>query len=155
MSFTYAGYSCTAAAWRCVGVTKKSPARAGRSDAARDHGLLETGRCGNTVSLDRYGLAGYAATKAGVLALTQELAYQWGARGVRVNAIAPSFFPTATTGWLQDPDQVAWISTQAPIGRPAPRRRTRRPADLSGQRRLQLRHRPNPVRRRRLDLPQP
>ena len=71
-----------------------------------------------TVSLDRYGLAGYAATKAAVVALTRELAYQWGARGVRVNAIAPSFFPTATTGWLQDPDQVAWICTQAPLGRP-------------------------------------
>ena len=36
-----------------------------------------------TVSLDRYGLAGYAATKAAVVALTRELAAQWGRRGVR------------------------------------------------------------------------
>ncbi len=71
-----------------------------------------------TISLDRYGLAGYAATKAGVVALTRELAAQWGARGVRVNALAPSFFPSATSGWLQDPDQVAWISAHAPLGRP-------------------------------------
>jgi len=33
-----------------------------------------------SVSLDRYGLAGYGAAKAGVVALTRELAYQWGGR---------------------------------------------------------------------------
>jgi NAD(P)-dependent dehydrogenase (short-subunit alcohol dehydrogenase family) len=71
-----------------------------------------------SISLDRYGLAGYAATKAGVVALTRELAAQWGARGVRVNALAPSFFPSNTSGWLQDPDQVAWISAHAPLARP-------------------------------------
>jgi len=71
-----------------------------------------------TISLDRYGLAGYAATKAGVVALTRELAAQWGRRGIRVNALAPSFFPSATSGWLQDPEQVAWISANAALGRP-------------------------------------
>jgi NAD(P)-dependent dehydrogenase (short-subunit alcohol dehydrogenase family) len=70
------------------------------------------------ISLDRYGLAGYAATKAAVVALTRELAAQWGDRGVRVNALAPSFFPGATTGWLQDPDQVAWIRAHTRLGRP-------------------------------------
>ena len=79
-----------------------------------------------SVSLDRYGLAGYGAAKAGVVALTRELAYQWGGRGVRVNALAPSFFPSATTGWLADPDQVAWISANAPLGRPP------RPEELDG-----------------------
>jgi NAD(P)-dependent dehydrogenase (short-subunit alcohol dehydrogenase family) len=71
-----------------------------------------------TTSLDRYGLAGYAASKAAVVALTRELAAQWASRGVRVNAISPCFFPSDTTGWLRDPDQVAWISQRAPIGRP-------------------------------------
>jgi NAD(P)-dependent dehydrogenase (short-subunit alcohol dehydrogenase family) len=78
------------------------------------------------VSLDRYGLAGYGATKAGIVALTRELAYQWGRRGVRVNALAPSFFPSGTTGWLADRDQVAWISANTPLGRPP------RPAELDG-----------------------
>ena len=36
--------------------------------------------------------AGYAASKAGLMGLTRELAASWGRRGVRVNAIAPGFF---------------------------------------------------------------
>jgi NAD(P)-dependent dehydrogenase (short-subunit alcohol dehydrogenase family) len=36
--------------------------------------------------------AGYAASKAGLMALTRELAATWGPQGIRVNAIAPGFF---------------------------------------------------------------
>jgi gluconate 5-dehydrogenase len=36
--------------------------------------------------------APYAATKAGLLGLTRELAASWGRKGIRVNAIAPGFF---------------------------------------------------------------
>lgn len=36
--------------------------------------------------------AGYAATKAGLMGLTRELAASWGRQGIRVNAIAPGFF---------------------------------------------------------------
>lgn len=35
---------------------------------------------------------GYAASKAGVMGLTRELAASWGRDGIRVNAIAPGFF---------------------------------------------------------------
>jgi gluconate 5-dehydrogenase len=35
---------------------------------------------------------GYAASKAGVMGLTRELAASWGREGIRVNAIAPGFF---------------------------------------------------------------
>ena len=36
--------------------------------------------------------AGYAASKAGLMGLTRELAASWGQYGIRVNAIAPGFF---------------------------------------------------------------
>jgi len=36
----------------------------------------------------------YSASKGGVIALTRDLACKWGGRGIRVNAIAPGWFPT-------------------------------------------------------------
>jgi gluconate 5-dehydrogenase len=35
---------------------------------------------------------GYAASKAGLIGMTRELAASWGRQGIRVNAIAPGFF---------------------------------------------------------------
>jgi NAD(P)-dependent dehydrogenase (short-subunit alcohol dehydrogenase family) len=40
---------------------------------------------------------GYAASKAGLIGLTRELAGTWGRDGIRVNAIAPGFFPSRLT----------------------------------------------------------
>jgi NAD(P)-dependent dehydrogenase (short-subunit alcohol dehydrogenase family) len=36
--------------------------------------------------------AAYAASKAGLVGLTRELAASWGRQGIRVNAVAPGFF---------------------------------------------------------------
>lgn len=42
--------------------------------------------------------AAYAASKAGLLGLTRDLAAQWtGRKGIRVNALAPGFFPSEMT----------------------------------------------------------
>ena len=48
-------------------------------------GLLGTGR----------GNAAYSATKGAIAALTKELACEWGAKGIRVNAVAPCWFQTS------------------------------------------------------------
>jgi len=39
-------------------------------------------------------VSGYTAAKGGLIALTRELAAKWAQYGIRVNAIAPGFFPT-------------------------------------------------------------
>lgn len=47
--------------------------------------------------------AAYAASKAGLIGLTRDLAQQWsGRRGIRVNAIAPGFFTSEMTDQYQD-----------------------------------------------------
>jgi NAD(P)-dependent dehydrogenase (short-subunit alcohol dehydrogenase family) len=43
------------------------------------------------------GLAGYAASKAGVVALTQTTAIEWGPSGVRCNCVSPGQVPTPAT----------------------------------------------------------
>jgi len=62
--------------------------------------------------------ASYTASKGAVVSLTRELAVQWARRGVRVNSLAPGFFPTEMTeGMLDDERSMAWVRSNAPIPR--------------------------------------
>ncbi|GAC55569.1 SDR family NAD(P)-dependent oxidoreductase [Gordonia amicalis] len=55
--------------------------------------------------------AAYAASKAGVIGLTRDLAQQWGTRkGIRVNAIAPGFFESEMT----DTYKPGYLDSQMP-----------------------------------------
>jgi NAD(P)-dependent dehydrogenase (short-subunit alcohol dehydrogenase family) len=63
-------------------------------------------------------MAAYNATKAALINLTRQLAVQWGESGVRVNALAPGYFPTELTGFLADPVFDRSIREHTLLGRP-------------------------------------
>lgn len=61
---------------------------------------------------------GYMATKAAVINLTKTLACSWADRGVRVNALAPGWFPSEMTGpWLGNSLFLKHIEAQTPMAR--------------------------------------
>jgi len=63
--------------------------------------------------------AGYVASKGAVVNMTRELGAQWARRGVRVNAIAPAFFPSEITeDMFSDERSMAWLRKKTPAGRP-------------------------------------
>ena len=60
--------------------------------------------------------AGYAASKGALIALTRDLAVKWARHGIRVNALAPGFFPTKmTAGVLAQAERM--IARIVPLGR--------------------------------------
>ena len=60
----------------------------------------------------------YAASKAGLVNLTRELAVQWAKRGVRVNALCPGYFDTELThAMFEDERSTKWIARNASMGR--------------------------------------
>jgi NAD(P)-dependent dehydrogenase (short-subunit alcohol dehydrogenase family) len=62
--------------------------------------------------------ASYAASKAGLLHLTRELAVQWASRGVRVNAIAPGWYPSELTDVAFEIKPFrAWLHENTPMER--------------------------------------
>jgi NAD(P)-dependent dehydrogenase (short-subunit alcohol dehydrogenase family) len=60
--------------------------------------------------------AAYAASKAGLIGLTRELAASWGRNNIRVNAIAPGFFPSRLTEAVIDQADET-MKQISPIGR--------------------------------------
>lgn len=76
----------------------------------------------NTASVGAHvgepGLGAYCAAKHGVLGLTKNAALEYGARGIRVNAISPGATSTAMlANWIADPKVVEMLNTKHPIGR--------------------------------------
>lgn len=56
------------------------------------------------------GQANYAASKAGIIALTKTVAKELGSRGIRANAIAPGFILTDMTKALSDETLKSFVS---------------------------------------------
>tara|TARA_B100000676_G_scaffold310733_1_gene378201 strand:+ start:3035 stop:3913 length:879 start_codon:yes stop_codon:yes gene_type:complete len=88
--------------------------------------MLEDGKGGSIINLSSVaGLNGmrgmpaaYQATKGAVATLTKSLAANWGDRGVRVNAIAPGWFPSEMTrAWVRKNVFMDHISNNSPMGR--------------------------------------
>jgi NAD(P)-dependent dehydrogenase (short-subunit alcohol dehydrogenase family) len=62
--------------------------------------------------------AAYSSSKAAIIGLTRDLAAQWtGRKGIRVNALAPGFFPTEMTEQYPD-GYLEQMMVRVPAGRP-------------------------------------
>src|SRR5258706_228304 len=79
--------------------------------------LAEAGAMANIGSMSGFNVnkpqeqCYYNASKAAVHHLTKSLAAEWGARGVRVNAVAPTYIATPLNAFVKNSPQMygAWI----------------------------------------------
>ena len=70
------------------------------------------------VGIGQIPQSAYNASKGAVVNMTRELAAQWARRGVRVNALAPGWFPSEmTTELFEDEKAVRFVNRKTPMGR--------------------------------------
>jgi NAD(P)-dependent dehydrogenase (short-subunit alcohol dehydrogenase family) len=72
------------------------------------------------------GVAGYTASKAGLVQLTKQLAVEWARHGIRVNALCP--------GYVETPINTEFFASEAgqAVVKRVPQRRLGQPEDLTG-----------------------
>jgi short-subunit dehydrogenase len=89
-----------------------------------------TGSIVNIVSIAAYrgnpSVGAYSSSKAGVVALTEVTALEWGPRGIRCNAVGPGLVPTEGTGNVYDDPRVREVRAGA-----VPLRRLGTPEDIA------------------------
>src|SRR6476646_3304000 len=69
------------------------------------------------VVASRGPMTAYNATKGALVNFSRHLAAQWGRHGVRVNALAPGYFPSEMTDEFADPDFVRVIEERTLLRR--------------------------------------
>lgn len=88
-------------------------------------GLIAAGRPGSLINISSQmgHVAGpdravYAATKHGLEGMTKAMAIEWGAHGIRVNTLCPTFIRTPLAEQtLAIPERRAWILSKIKLGR--------------------------------------
>ena len=88
-------------------------------------GLIKAGKPGSLINISsQMGHVGgidravYAATKHAVEGFTKSMAIEWGAQGIRVNTICPTFILTPLTrSTFEQPERRAWIEGKIKLGR--------------------------------------
>ena len=78
--------------------------------------IVNTASVAALAASPRFGA--YVAAKGGVVALTRSVAFDYGSRGIRCNAVAPGLIETpATEAVLADPERRAWLTGKILVGR--------------------------------------
>ena len=88
-------------------------------------GLITEGKPGSIIQISsQMGHVGgidravYCATKHALEGMTKAMAMEWGAHGIRVNTICPTFILTPLTqATFDNPDRRAWIESKIKLGR--------------------------------------
>jgi NAD(P)-dependent dehydrogenase (short-subunit alcohol dehydrogenase family) len=87
--------------------------------------LKETGRGGSIILVgsltsQRVGIpdtVAYGSAKSGLMGLMRTLAVEWASAGIRVNMVAPGFFPTALTATAENNLARQALLARVPMGR--------------------------------------
>ncbi len=91
-----------------------------REAISKDHSasIVNVASVLGTIASNSIPQASYAASKAGVVNLTRELALQWAKNKIRVNAIAPGWFPSEMTTVMFESEKAQnWMARITPMGR--------------------------------------
>ena len=113
---TIGGFTWTSTSTACSGAAGPSASRCWRQGKGS---IVNIGSISGFIVNKPQPQAFYNASKAAVHHLTKSLAAEWAKRGVRVNAVAPSYIETPLTafGMKEHPEMLKTWLEMTPMGR--------------------------------------